>query len=228
MPNFDIVRKFECENTFRNAAIIGKYDLQSNATEERFTGNIQLPNVWNVGLIVGNSGTGKSTISKELFSKNYITHFEYNNKKSILDEMPENKSVDEISQTLNAVGFSSPTQWIKPYHLLSTGQQMRVDIARAILSESETIVFDEFTSTIDRTVAQIGCYAIQKAIAKQNKKFIAVSCHSDIEAWLQPDWVFNTNNMSFTTLKKKDLKLNSAFTNTRINQFGKCLQNITI
>lgn len=228
MPNFDIVKKFTAENTFRNAAIIGKYDLQSNATEERFTGNIQLPDKWNVGLIVGNSGTGKSTISKELFSENYITHFEYKKDKSILDEMPENKSVEDISKTLNAVGFSSPTQWIKPYHLLSTGQQMRVDVARAILSEKEITVFDEFTSTIDRTVAQIGCAAIQKAIRKQNKKFIAVSCHSDIDNWLEPDWIFNTNTMTFEVSKKKDLKLNLKYTNARTNQFGRCLQSITI
>ena len=32
---------------------------------------------------------------------------------------------------------------------------------------------------------------------KTNKKFIAVGCHKDVEDWLLPDWVFDTNTMTF-------------------------------
>ena len=133
MSYFNIVKTFNADNSFRNAAIIGKYDLQSFDITENFTGQLDLPLEWNVGCIVGNSGTGKTTIAKELFADNYITEFEYNKHKSILDEMPENKSVEQITKTFNAVGFSSPTQWIKPYDLLSTGQQMRVNISRILV-----------------------------------------------------------------------------------------------
>ena len=38
---------------------------------------------------------------------------------------------------------------------------------------------------------------MQKAIRKTNKKFIAVTCHYDVEDWLLPDWVFDTNSMTF-------------------------------
>lgn len=228
MSYFNIVKTFNADNSFRNAAIIGKYDLQSFNITENFTGQLDLPLEWNVGCIVGNSGTGKTTIAKELFADNYITEFKYNKHKSILDEMPENKSVEQITKTFNAVGFSSPTQWIKPYDLLSTGQQMRVNVARAILSEKAITVFDEFTSTIDRMVAQIGCLAISKAIKQQNKKFIAVSCHLDIVDWLEPDWIFNTNTMGFESNKKKDHHWNSKSMNIPINRYGKCLQSIII
>ena len=61
----------------------------------------------------------------------------------------------------------------------------------------ELFVFDEFTSVVDRNVAKVGSFAMQKAIRKTNKKFIAVSCHDDIEDWLLPDWVFDTNSMTF-------------------------------
>ena len=71
---------------------------------------------------------------------------------------------------------------------------MRVDLARALL-EKNFVVFDEFTSVVDRQVAQTACLAIQKAVKRANKKFIAVSCHYDILDWLQPDWVFDTNTM---------------------------------
>jgi GNAT superfamily N-acetyltransferase len=74
---------------------------------------------------------------------------------------------------------------------------MRVDLANAILSDNDLFVFDEFTSVVDRNVAQIGSFAMQKAIRKTNKKFIAVTCHFDVEDWLLPDWVFDTDTMTF-------------------------------
>ena len=49
---------------------------------------------------------------------------------------------------------------------------------------------------VDRNVAQTACIAINKAIKRTNKKFIAVSCHYDIIEWLQPDWIFDTNTMT--------------------------------
>jgi len=85
--------------------------------------------------------------------------------------MPKNKSVEDITSAFNSVGFSSPPSWLKPYSVLSNGQKMRVDLARAILEDNQLFVFDEFTSVVDRNVAQIGSFAMQKAIRKTNKKF---------------------------------------------------------
>lgn len=196
MPNFDIIKSNKTDLTFRVSSVIGMFDLQSNETKEHFKGNIDLPKKWNVGLIVGKSGSGKTTIAKQLFKDYYVTEYEYNNK-SILDDMPEYCSVKDITNAFNSVGFSSPPSWLKPYSVLSNGQKMRVDLARAILEKQEMIVFDEFTSVVDRNVAKIGSYAIQKAIRKNNKQFIAVGCHYDVEDWLLPDWVFNTDTMTF-------------------------------
>ena len=39
---------------------------------------------------------------------------------------------------------------------------------------------DEFTSVVDRQVAQIGAHAIQKYVRKHGRQFVAVSCHYDI------------------------------------------------
>ena len=210
MPTFDIVRKSEPKQSFRVASIIGKFDLQSNAIEERFTGNIDISDNWQIGLIVGKSGTGKTTIAKQLFKNAYITNFEYQSE-TVLDDMPKDKSVDEITRAFNSVGFSSPPSWLKPYSVLSNGEKMRCDLARAILSENDLFVFDEFTSVVDRQVAQVGSFAMQKAIRKTNKKFIAVTCHFDVEDWLLPDWVFNTDTMTFQSFEgqkknKPDIK----------------------
>jgi len=229
MPTFDIIKEIKPKETFRIASVIGRFDLQSNHITERFKGNIDIDNNWQVGLIVGKSGTGKTTIAKQLFPESYITNFEYKSE-SILDDMPKDCSIEEITNTFNSVGFSSPPSWLKPYQVLSNGEKMRVDLANAILQKNELFVFDEFTSVVDRQIAKIGSFATQKAIRKTDKKFIAVSCHFDIEEWLMPDWVFNTDTMTFIkhSDKKKDLTLNLKSIKQQINQFGKCLVSTTI
>lgn len=121
--------------------------------------------------------------------------------------MPKECSIDEITKMFYSVGFGSVPSWLKPYSALSTGEKMRVDLARALLSQ-DFIVFDEFTSVVDRDVAQTVSIAINKAVKKTDKKFIAVSCHYDILEWLQPDWVFDTNNMKHFFTNAHGLKEN--------------------
>jgi len=200
MQTFDIIKSVNPKKTFRVASILGKFDLQSENIVENFKGELNIDFDWKIGLIVGKSGTGKTTIAKQLFPNAYITNFEYN-AETILDDMPKECSLEQITSTFNSVGFSSPPSWLKPYSVLSNGQKMRVDLARAILEENKLFVFDEFTSVVDRQVAQIGSFAMQKAIRKSNKQFIAVTCHFDVQEWLLPDWVFNTDTMTFQSLE---------------------------
>jgi ABC-type lipoprotein export system ATPase subunit/GNAT superfamily N-acetyltransferase len=196
MPTFDIIKHVKPTKTFRVASVIGKFDLQSDNIVEHFKGDINIQDNWQIGLIVGKSGTGKTTIAKQLFKDAYITSYNYS-AETVLDDMPKECTVEQITAAFNSVGFSSPPSWLKPYAVLSNGQKMRVDLARAILEDNKLFVFDEFTSVVDRNVAQIGSFAMQKAIRKTDKKFIAVTCHFDVQDWLLPDWVFNTDTMTF-------------------------------
>ena len=68
MPSFDIIRKNTPKQSFRVKSVMGTFDLQTHNIEERFKGSFDLSNDWQIGVIVGNSGTGKTTIAKELFS----------------------------------------------------------------------------------------------------------------------------------------------------------------
>lgn len=230
MPSFNILKESKPSKSYRVASVMGQFDLQSEKVVEQFKGSIDLSSDWKIGLIVGSSGTGKTTIAKQLFKNAYVTNFNYK-AESILDDMPKNKSITEITKTFNSVGFSSPPSWLKAYNILSNGQKMRVDLANALLQNKELIVFDEFTSVVDRNVAKIGSNAIQKAIRKTKNKFIAVTCHFDVGDWLLPDWVFNTDTMTFQSFKgqkKKDQMLNLKYTKQEINQYGECLLNTII
>ena len=192
MPHFDIVRKNSVKNTFRVSKIEADFDIKPEHSNEHFEGNIEIPEKWNIGVIVGGSGTGKTTIAKEIFGDQYITDFQYS-ADSVIDDMPKT-DIDNITKMFYSVGFGSVPSWLKPYNVLSNGEKMRVDLARAML-ERDFVVFDEFTSVVDRNVAKTACIAINKAVKKTGKKFVAISCHYDILDWLQPDWVFDTNTM---------------------------------
>jgi predicted GTPase len=57
--------------------------------EKRIKGSLPIEEApWQVGVIVGRSGSGKSSIAKELFAEAYIRSFEYSHK-SVLDDFPQ-------------------------------------------------------------------------------------------------------------------------------------------
>lgn len=212
MSNFKHVVTNKIEPSFRTQKVIGMFDLQPESYESKsWELDINLDEKpWQIGLIVGSSGSGKTTLAKELFDKNcYHTGYEYNNS-CFLDDFDDNLELDEILKVLTKVGFSSPPQWLLPYSALSNGQKFRVDTARALLDkDKDLVVFDEFTSVIDRTVARTSCIAVSKMIRETKKQFVAVSCHFDIEEYLQPDWVLNVSENKFYwgSLRRKPITL---------------------
>ncbi len=232
MPSFDIVRESKPKESFRVSSVLNAFDLDINKVKEHFKGSIDIEDRdWNVGLIVGGSGTGKSTIANEVFGNHFI-EYDYKHE-AVIDDMPKGKGIKEITKAFTSVGFASPPSWLKPYSVLSNGEKMRCDLANCILQEREIIIFDEFTSVVNREVAKTGSYAISKAVRKLNKKFIAVACHSDIIDWLEPDWIYNTDEQRFffALENTKDPKSNLKFTELgmRIKEkFGKYSGSITI
>jgi ABC-type lipoprotein export system ATPase subunit/predicted acetyltransferase len=201
MPSFDIVKKSETSSSFRCRSVIDQFDLNKYEEEvrEEFSGEIKAEKdgCWNIGVIYGNSGTGKSTIANKLYSDYIFKGINSDKRKPTVEIMPQDAEIKEISKTFNSVGFSSPPSWIKPYNVLSTGEKMRVNLAYCMLKSDDLFVFDEYTSTVNRDVAKIGSCAIQKAVRRRGKKFIAVSCHTDVLDWLEPDWTFCTDDMTY-------------------------------
>jgi GNAT superfamily N-acetyltransferase len=116
---------------------------------------------------------------------------------------------------LTAVGFGSPPAWVRPYAVLSRGEQFRCDLARALAAVYEApderspalplVAFDEFTSVVDRTVARLGSAAVAKAIrgGRVACRFVAVTCHYDVAEWLEPDWVVD---MATRTCQRRRLR----------------------
>jgi len=182
---------------------------------ERFA--VSLPDAdedWEIGLIVGASGSGKSTIARQAFGEAPYQaggDASWPTDRAVIDCFGD-KPVREVVELLTAVGFSSPPSWIKPYHVLSGGERFRCDLARSLARVGEQlVVFDEFTSVVDRTVAKVCSAAIAKGIrsGRIRRRFVAVTCHYDVAEWLQPDWVLDmsTGQLQRRRLRRPDIQL---------------------
>lgn len=210
MPSSKFVIESKVGESFRINKVKGMFDCQIDSVKKEFDVNIPIENMkWNVGLIVGASGTGKTTIAKEVFKEYELFQgFKWEHD-SVLDDFNGDFTAKEITEILSKVGFASPPDWLKPFSVLSNGQKMRVELARLILESDKPFIYDEFTSVVDRQVACIGSAAIQKFVRKSDKQFIAVSCHYDIAEWLEPDWIYDVNKMEFVrgNLRRPEIKV---------------------
>jgi energy-coupling factor transporter ATP-binding protein EcfA2 len=163
----------------------------------------KVPDEFGIGLIVGASGSGKSSLL-ENFGKEEL--FEWNPSKAICSQF---ESAQDAQEKLSSVGFNSIPSWMRPYHVLSTGEKFRADLAKKLKNNA---VIDEFTSVVDRNVAKSCANSLRRYVDKKGfKNIVIASCHYDIVEWLQPDWVFDTATNRLTVgrglLERPEIKL---------------------
>jgi len=203
----EIVANVACpiHDSFRVQQVGGMFDVPlSRRAIQQF--RVAIPDDfqqkdWRIGLIVGPSGSGKSTIARTMFGESLYQCREWPRERAVIDGLG-NRPIKEITALFTAVGFGSPPSWIKPYHVLSNGEQFRCDLARALAASSETgglVAFDEFTSVVDRNVARVASAAIARGMRRGQiaGRFVAVTCHYDVTEWLQPDWVLDMATSRF-------------------------------
>lgn len=225
---FVFSHNFSIEDSFRNKHITSSFDIEDKNISQHFVGEIDIETKdWNIGLIVGSSGSGKTSISYQCFGKSDC--LSWDNTKSIVDNFDKSLSINEIIDCLSSVGLNSAPCWLMSFNLLSNGEKMRAELARLLTEKKDTpIVFDEFTSVVDREVAKITSYSVQKNIRKKNKKFVAVSCHRDIIDWLNPDWVYDTDVKRFFFVQKNKDRPSKLILENVIFPYGECLKSIII
>lgn len=156
------------------------FDYEFNGESITEIPDVEVPSdPWTFGIVTGPSGSGKSTFLQKYFGEPSI--FKWDTRKAIVSQMP-----DDPKGRLMGVGLNSIPSWCRPYHVLSTGEKFRADMARRICDGA---VIDEFTSTVDRQVAKSCCAAISRYIKSRGfKNIVFATCHRDILEWLCPEW----------------------------------------
>src|SRR5262245_31058153 len=129
MSRVTITRSVEVVETPRVLQILGMFDVPpSRRSEQAWSFEFELPEAWNVGLIVGPSGAGKSTAARELFGDRLVESWPWPADRSVLDGFPAAMGIRDVTELLSSVGFSTPPAWLRPFHALSNGEQFRVNL----------------------------------------------------------------------------------------------------
>lgn len=221
---FEFCYETKPTNSFRVASLVGQYDLENKSIVQCFYGDYKLPKEWNIGLIVGNSGTGKTSIAQKVFGNFQNLHW---SDEPLIENFKKNLKMEEITTALGSVGFNSVPYWLKSFHVLSNGEKSRVELARLSL-ENDLVVYDEFTSLVDRDVAKSMSNSVQKLFRKMNKKLVAVTCHKDIIDWIAPDWIYDTDEKLYYIPKLIEGKSSNSRSIEHQNLNGNFIKNITI
>ena len=136
-------------------------------------------------LIVGTSGSGKSTILRNL-GEQVQPRVEFYN--TVIENFSTPERGEEL---LLACGLRSIPAWFRTPHTLSNGEHHRFEMAMC-LDQGINIV-DEFTSVVDRDTAKSLALSMRKYHDRNPGVLYIASCHRDIIDWLDPDWVYDTD-----------------------------------
>lgn len=186
-----VSRSFRCQRAADSLDI----DASKKSVHElTITADLETP--FSVGLIVGSSGSGKTSLARQIFGHNCFASL-LRDELPIIEQFPESMSYDDCAEVLSGVGLTSVPCWIRPVFTLSNGQRARAEAALAVVSTHQTVVLDEWTSVVDRTVAKVMSHCVQKFVRRAGRSIVLLSCHHDVTEWLNPDWIIDCNRSEF-------------------------------
>ena len=178
--------------SYRAARVKSLFNVESGAN---FNLDAELPiddDGWQLGVIVGPSGSGKSSLGARVWGDDALYRASWPDRRPIVDAIAPRGDFDQVTAALASVGLGTVPTWLRPYRVLSNGERFRADLARLICEAPARVVVDEFSSVVDRQIARFGALAFQKAWRRGGGQCILLSCHYDIVEWLEPDWIFDT------------------------------------
>ena len=141
--------------------------------------------------ITGQSGSGKSTVLRELAAKMReaelsvvdIDSVELQNK-PLIDQI--GKDLNHALELLSLAGLNDAYLYVRRPSELSDGQRYRFRLAKLIESGAKVWIADEFLAVLDRDTAKVIAFSLQKAARRVGATLMVATTHHDMVQDLAP------------------------------------------
>lgn len=145
--------------------------------------------------ITGQSGSGKSLLLRDLeaqmsargLSTMNLDNATLDNSKTLIEQI--GSSTTDAQRLMTLAGLTDAYLWIRRPSELSDGQRYRFRLAKAIETDADVWIADEFMAVLDRTAAKVIAFSIQRAARAQGKTLVVATTHTDMVADLYPSIV---------------------------------------
>lgn len=179
--------------------------------------------------ITGQSGSGKSLLLRELEKQMKergkqtinLDSIVFDNEKTLIDQI--GVDTNDALRLLSIAGLNDAYLFIRRPSELSDGQRYRFRLAKAIESNADVWVADEFMAVLDRTAAKVIAFSVQKTARKAGKTVIVATTHTDMVDDLSPDLYIEKRYREKLRIEKMD-KL--ALANKQREEFNEAMLEV--
>jgi len=145
--------------------------------------------------ITGDSGGGKSQLLRALgkhLSENGQTVRSFAEATAEPEEViieGVGGSPEEAMEALGRAGLSEAFLMVRRFDELSDGQRYRYRLAKLLSAEADVYLIDNFCDSLDRVMARVISYSVQKWARRKGAMVIVATPHHDLLEDLNPDTV---------------------------------------
>ena len=158
--------------------------------------------------VTGDSGGGKSSLLqafKNFFGEEAIelNDFPVDPEETLVEGV--GKDVKEAIEILSLCGLNDAFLFLRKFKELSDGQKYRYRLAKLVnCIDKKVWLVDEFCACLDRVMAKVVAYSLQKLARKLGKTVVVATTHDDLLGDFQPEITVRKGFEGEVTVEKHD------------------------
>jgi ABC-type glutathione transport system ATPase component len=142
---------------------------------------------WRIGVVVGGSGSGQSSIARAIWPGLRPLRAAVAGRKPIIDAIAPRGAFDDVTAALSAVGLGNVPTWLRPFRVLSNGEQFRANLARVICERPARVKLDKFTTrSTGRSPGSARWRSPRHGGGPPGRRLLVSTCHRDVIEWAEP------------------------------------------
>lgn len=175
--------------TSHTSMVMSHFGIGFETGQNVIADDVELPiQPGDVVCFTGSSGSGKSSLMRATAAQlEYVINIDELDlgQKCLIDglECP----FEDAMKWLSLCGLSEAQLMLRTPAELSDGQRYRYRLAKGLSLQPDWILADEFTATLDRVLARVIAFNVQKMASRERIGFLLATTHEDILSDLQPD-----------------------------------------